>query len=252
MVDNNDSLFREVNEELRREQFAKLWERYGTYFIGFAVVVIALVAGAKYWEHQRLANANAAGAEYEAAAALMASGKTADAEKAFAAIAETGPKGYASLASLSQAGAYLKEGKQAEALAAFEKLAADGSADHLITDFARLQAASLRLGEADFTEIQNRLNPLLADSSSWRFIAREMLATSAVKAGKLDEARTTLTPLLADPKVSRSALERINRLMAKIATAELSKTPDPAPAATPAPATNPAPAGEANKPASAP
>jgi hypothetical protein len=250
MVDKNDALFREVEEELRREQYAKLWNRYGTYFIALGVAVIALVAGAKYWESERLASANAAGAQYEAATALMQSAKTADAEKAFAEIAASGPKGYASLATLSQAGAYLKEGKQAEALAAFEKLAADGSADRLISDFARLQAASLRIGEADFTEMQNRLTPLMADGSSWRFVAREMLATAAVKAGKLDEARTTLTPLLAEPNVTRSALERINRLMAKIATAELAT--NPAPAAAPAPATNPAPAGDANKPASAP
>ncbi len=61
MVDNNDSLFREINEELRREQFAKLWERYGTYIIGLVVLVIVAVAGAKIWESQRLAAANAAG-----------------------------------------------------------------------------------------------------------------------------------------------------------------------------------------------
>jgi hypothetical protein len=253
MVDKNDTLFREVEEELRREQFAKLWERFGIYFIGLAVAVVAIVAGSQLWEARRIANANAAGAQYEAAGALLTSGKNEDALKAFEDIAANGPRGYAALASLSQAGAYLKLEKRAEALAIFDKLAADTSADPLLANFARLQAAALRLGEADFTEMENRLKPLTGDDSPWRFTARELLGSAALKAGKLEEARNTLSPLLADPGLGRSASERIHRLMAKIATAELAGAPAPAstPAATPAPA-DPAPAKDAEKPASAP
>lgn len=259
MVDNNDALFREVGEELRREQFAKLWDRFGIYFIGLAVAVVVAVAGAKLWESQRLAAANKAGAEYEAAVSLLSSGKSEEALKAFEAIGSTGPNGYASLARLSEAGAYLKLDKRPEALAVFDKLADDRSADPLLSNFARLQAASLRLGEADFTEMQNRLSPLTADDSPWRFTARELLGTAALKAGKLDEARATLAPLLADPGLGQAANERISRLMAKLATAELGGAPSPAPAAdttTPAapsaPAAVQAPADDAKKAAPAP
>lgn len=262
MVDNNDALFREVNEELRREQFQKLWNRYGTYIVGVAVAIIAVIAGAKMWEHERISQANEAGAAYEQAAALAKSGKVEDAAKAFSEIGGTSSNGYATLARLSEAGALLKSDKRAEALAIFDKLIADGGTDPLLKDFARVQAASLRLGEADFTEMENRLKPLTGDTNAWRFIGREMLGTAALKAGKLDEARTTLAPLLADPNLTRTASERINRLMAEIASVELStKAPEPAtaPAATPAPAAETAPATppaeaktETEKPASAP
>jgi hypothetical protein len=259
MVDKNDALFREVEEELRREQFAKLWDRFGIYIIGLGVAVVVAVAGAKLWESKRLSAANAAGAQYEAAVALATSGKSEDAAKAFEAIGSTGPNGYAALARLSEAGAYLKLDKRAEALAVFDKLADDRSADPLLSNFARLQAASLRLGEADFTEMQNRLKPLTADDSPWRFTARELLGTAALKAGKLDEARTTLAPLLADPGLGQSANERISRLMTKLATAELAGAPSTAlatdpttPATTPAPAAGTAPADDAKKPAPAP
>ena len=33
MIDQRDSLAREVDEELRREQLLKLWEKYGTYVV---------------------------------------------------------------------------------------------------------------------------------------------------------------------------------------------------------------------------
>lgn len=244
MVDKNDALFREVEEELRREQFQKIWKRYGTYIVALAALIVVAVAGAKLWEGQRIAASNAAGAEYEAATDLLADGKTEEAAKALQALAADGPKGYAALAALAEAGAYLKLDKRQEALAAFDKLAEASSTDRLLADFARIQAASLRLGEADFTEMENRLKPLVADGNPWRFTARELLGTAALKAGKRDEARTILTPLLADPGLTRSASERIERLMAELAGSEL--------AAQPANDTAPPPAADAEKPAAAP
>jgi len=250
MADNNDALFREVEEELRREQFAKLWKNYGNYIIGLAVAIVLVVGGHKYLESHRLITNQAAGAEFEAALKLSESAKTEEAQKAFAKIASESPAGYATLASLSEAGAYLKLDKRAEALAIFEKIAADSGTDPLFANFARLQAASLRLGEADFTEMQNRLKPLTGDDSSWRFTARELLGMAAIKAGKLDEARSALAPLLAAPGLTRSASERIDRLMSEIAITELSAAPKTNPA--PAPAAEAGKTDDAEKPASSP
>jgi len=38
-------IFREVDEEVRRDQFKKLWERYGIFFIALAVLFVAAVGG---------------------------------------------------------------------------------------------------------------------------------------------------------------------------------------------------------------
>jgi len=259
MADNNDALFREVDEELRREQFAKIWERYGTYIVGLAIAIVVAVGGAKMWQAHRLAEAEAVGARYQAAATLEEQAKVADAAKAFEAIAKDGPKGYAALASVAQAGAELKLGNRAAAFAIFEALAGNASTDPEIAAFARLQAAALRLGEADFAEMENRLKPLTGDDSAWRIPARELLGTAALKAGKLDVARTTLTSMLADPGLSQGATERVNRLMAAVTSSELGGAPAPAKApdaaaapGTTSPAKAPADESKAEKPASAP
>jgi hypothetical protein len=239
LVDKNDPLFREVDEELRREQVAKLWEKYGIYVIGAASLIVAFVGGFKFWESRQLSLAEAGGKDYEAAVQLSSSGKSDEATKAFEAITQSGQAGYAALAELTLAGSQLKAGRPQDALAIFEKLAKDPSADSLLAGFAAVQAASLRLGDADFTEMQNRLNPLAGDKSPWRTNARELLGLAAVKAGKLDEARSALSPLLADPLVPETTRERVQRVMAEIAAGEVKSTPAPAAAdaAKPAPET---------------
>jgi hypothetical protein len=240
MVDKNDPLFREVDEELRREQMAKLWEKYGIYVIAAASLIVAFVGGYKFWQSRQLALAEAGGAQYEAALQLSSSGKADDAAKALEAITQGGQAGYTALAELTLAGSQLKGGRPQDALAIFDKLAKDSAADPLLTSFAALQAASLRLGEADFTEMQSRLSPLIGDNGPWRYNARELLGMAAVKAGKLDEARSALSPLLADRMVPESTRERVQRVMAELAAGELGK---PAAPETPAPET-PAPAAK--------
>lgn len=245
MTDERDSLLREVDEELRREQMQKFWERYNGAILGAAALIVALVGGYKLMESRRMAAAEAAGAEFAHALRLSDDKKADEATKAFQDIATNGTSGYAALSRLHLAGDQVKAGKNAEALATYEAIAKDGSADDLLKSYAQLQAASLRMGEADFTEIQNRLTPLASDSSAFKVSARELLGIAAFKAGKLDEARKYLEPLLLDPKASPGIQERIKVVMGEIARLEVSSKPS---AAEPAPAAEAKPAGEA-KPA---
>ena len=76
MTDERDSLLREVDEELRREQMQKLWERYNGLILGGAALIILAVGGYKIMESRRIAAAEAAGAEYSAAMKLSDDNKT--------------------------------------------------------------------------------------------------------------------------------------------------------------------------------
>jgi hypothetical protein len=241
MANQDDGFLRELEEELRRERLEKIWQQYGTYIIAAALLIVFGVLGYKYLENRRIVAAQTAGARYESAMALAAEGKEGSAAKEFETLAAEGTGGYPALAQLQLAGALLKEGKKAEGLAAYEKLANDGDADALLRDYAALQAAAVRLGEADFTEMQNRLNPLMGDESPWRYSARELLGLAAFKAGKAEDARTVLTPLLVDQKTPQTIIERAQIILAEIAAADIAKKagnePAPASAATAAEST---------------
>jgi hypothetical protein len=219
----DDGFLREVEEELRRERIEKLWRQYGTYFVAGALLIVFGVLGYQYLQSKRIAAAQATGAHYEDAVALADDGKEGSAAAEFKKIAEDGTGGYPDLARLQLAGALLKEGKKADALAAYEALANKADADDLLRGYAALQAAAMRLGEADFTEMQNRLNPLTGDESPWRFSARELLGLAAFKAGNWGEARTVLTPLLVDQKTPQSIVERVQIVLAEIAAGEIAK-----------------------------
>ena len=53
MVDKNDALSREIDEELRREKFEKLWERYGIYVLVAAAGLVLSIGGYQFWEQRK-------------------------------------------------------------------------------------------------------------------------------------------------------------------------------------------------------
>lgn len=239
MADDNDSLLREVEEELRRERMQKLWEQYSTVIIGVLVLIPVSVFGYQAWRESGRAASEASGARFETALNQIDEKKNDEALNSFSEIAAQGAPGYGALARLHVAGAQAKAGKTAEAVASYEALSKDGSADRILRDFAALQAAALRLGEADFTEMQNRLKPLSASGQPFKTSASELLGIAAFKAGKNEDARNLLEPLLIDPAASPAIQDRIKIVLAEIASADVANAEPPATKpAEPAPAQN--------------
>lgn len=229
MVDKNDSLLREVDDELRNDQLKKLWNDYGTYLIGAAVAFVVGVGVYQQVQASRLANAQAAGARYEAARLLLTENKAPEASKAFAAIATAGPAGYAMLARFQQAAADAKADKTTEAVASYDAIAGDTrTGDAILRDLARLQAAALRLDGGDWTEMKNRLTPLTDERNAFRANARELLGLAARKAGQTEDARKLFLQVLGDSKASKALKDRVGGYMSGIVAADLSKAMAPA------------------------
>lgn len=220
MVDSNDSFLREIKEELDRERLANFWKRYGTLIIGAAATVIVAVAGFQIWTSMERRAAQEAGAAYEQALDDVFDKKLDQASEKFAAIAKSGPAGYGLLAGLQYAATLMEQGKTAEAVAEFEKVSKRDGGDPLIRSFARLQAASLRIGDADFNEMQNRLEPLIKEDEPWRFNALELLGIAAAKAGKVEDAKAAFEKIVAEPRTPPAIRQRANLRMLQIAGSE--------------------------------
>ena len=225
MAEKFDSFLKEVDEDLKREQLRKLWDSYGLLIIGAVIAVLAGVWGYGYWQNSRNAAAELQGAHYEMASRLAREGKVDEAAAAFAKIAKEATPGYTGLAQIRIAGFHAKAGRTTEAVTAYDAVANDASIDQVLRGFAGVQAATLRLGTADYAEMERRLTPLTAETSPWRSAARETLGLAAFKAGKLDEARKLFDLLLVDRNAPPGLNERVQLMLSILTDAEAAKAP---------------------------
>ncbi len=99
----DESLIREVDEEVRLEQYQRLWKHYGNFVIALTVVVVASVAGYKGWQYYDVSRSETAAREYFAALSLAAQGKPEEAASGLQAVGGGGHRGYAMLARLQRA-----------------------------------------------------------------------------------------------------------------------------------------------------
>jgi hypothetical protein len=210
-------IFTEVDEEVRREQLKKLWERYSNLIIGVAILVIAAVGAWRGYEFWQARKAAEAGAAYESALKLSDEGKHSEAEEAFAKLAAQGTSGYRVLARMRQA-AELAATDPKAGVAAYDAIAGEpGPA--LIRELATVRAAFLLLDTAKFDEMAQRLEPLTQPSSSFRHTARELLALSAWRNGDMAAARKWAEAASGDPEAPPGVRSRVEVLSTMLADA---------------------------------
>jgi len=152
-------IFQEVDEEVRREQLQKLWQRYGHFAIAGCILIVVAVGGWRGYDWWQAKKAAESGAAFEAAVALAETGKHQEAEAAFAKLATDGTASYRTLARLREA-AELARTDKAAAVKAYDDIAADKSAGLVIDELAALRAAFLLVDTAPYSEIRARLEPL--------------------------------------------------------------------------------------------
>ena len=225
MAEPTDMLAREIDEELRRERLLRFWDRYGTYVLAVALLIVVGVGGYKFYESRRAQANEAASTRYIIALRDLALNKPAEAQKSLEDLAANAPAGYATLSRLRLAAYDQGAGNVAEAISAYEDIAKDSSVDSILSDYAQLQIAMLKLDSAGFTELKNRLTPLAAEKNPWRFSARELMGLAAQKAGLTAEARNHFQRLIADRTTPPGISERARIMLAVIAESEQASAP---------------------------
>jgi hypothetical protein len=210
-------IFHEVDEEVRREQLKKLWERYGHYLVALAVLIVLVVAGWRGYEYWQTKKAAEAGAAFEAAMTLSEQGKHEEAAAAFAKIAAEGTSGYRALARLREAAELAQRDPQA-AVKLYDEIAADRGVGPVVQDLAALRAAMILVDSAPYEELRRRLEPLAERDRPFRHSAREILALSAWRSGDLAAAQRWFDMITADPDTPTGTRQRIDVLMALVAS----------------------------------
>jgi hypothetical protein len=212
-------LFNEIDEDVRRDQLKKLWERYSIYIVAGALLIIAAVGGWRGYQYLEGKKAAEAGAAFDKAVELSEQNKHAEAEAAFTDLAAKAPSGYRLLARLRAAAEAAKHDPQAAAKL-YDDIAADRSVGAPEQALAKIRAAGLLLETTSYPNMLQRLEPATAPGATFRHTARELLALSAWRANDATAARQWLDMIANDgetPPSLRSRAEALQALLPPVA-----------------------------------
>lgn len=171
-------IFREVDEEVRRERIKQLWDRYGAIAIALAVVFLLAIGGWRAYQWWEAKKAAQAGAQFETALKLAGEGKHAEAQEAFERLAKEGTAGYRTLARF-RAAEELSTRDPQSAVGAYDGLSANSSIGQTLQDLAAIRAGLILVDTAPYSDLKSRLEPLTSPERPFHHLARELLALSA-------------------------------------------------------------------------
>jgi hypothetical protein len=212
VTNETDSFVQEVDESLRQDRMLLLARKYGVYILGLFVLVIIGVLGWQMWEGHNLTVARQHAERYAEAQALARSGNLDEAKTDFERLTQDGPQVYRTMASMEHAAMLEGQGDLEGALAEFDRIGSSAS-DPVMRQTAQMRAAYLAADSQDFAAMQRRLQPIIDSHTRFSYLARELLAIQAWKAGHNDIAREQLQNLTLAFDAPESMRERAQRAL---------------------------------------
>ncbi len=202
MADESQTLFQEIDEALRTDKMAALWDEHRSTIIGCAVAIVLGTAASVIWRNFTDHRASAATAQLIQAQELADAGKNDEAAAAFKAVADSYAK-ESTLARIKQAQALLaaeKKDKATEVLAA-------GGGDKGLSGLLLLQAAAR--GSAGEAALRAQAGP----GQSFSPAVKEQPALRYIEQGKNKEAGELLAQLENDPQAPATLRERAGKIL---------------------------------------
>jgi hypothetical protein len=196
---SDSELFREVDEDYRRERMIAFWRRYGTAVFGLFVLVLLGTLAFNYQQSRRQAEDAAETARFEQILSGVKTGeegRTADALSAFA--AQAGPA-KRTLALMTEAALRQQSGKLDDAARLYHQIADGTDADPVLRDLAVVRLGYLAADQSQPEPMIPRLQELVAKNSPWRYSAREAIALLTARAGQRESAAGLFSDLARDP-----------------------------------------------------
>lgn len=206
-------IFREVDEELRRDKAAEWWKRYSIYIYAVALLVIVGTAGYQGW---RAYDEKLRGEQSDSYAEALQALSGGDKQKAVAelkALSDPSGTGYRLLAALTLAQVYAQDGDMAAADQIWQRLSDNGSVGQGLRQLGSLYIAMQQVDKGDPTALRPKLEALAVAGEPYRFTALELLAALALRQGDTAAAREHLTQITDDPTAPSGSRSRAAELL---------------------------------------
>lgn len=183
---SNDAFLREVDEELRRDQLAQAWRRWGVIAIVALIAGLLAFAGWLYWQHRREAQAGRDGEALQAALEQVTAGQTKQAAAALTPLEKADAPGYRALAQLTQADLLLQRNDTRGAVAKLAAVAGDASVGQPFRDLALIRQTAAEYDSLPPQTVVARLRSLAVVGNPWFGSAGEMVAVAYLRQNRRD------------------------------------------------------------------
>lgn len=226
---NEDAFFREVDDELRREQIGSFWRSWGRLVAGGVVIGLAIFAGFLWWQHETRQKAGLASEQFTQALVEVGQGpqQQAPAKAKLDALAADGNDAYRAVSRLTLAAVALDKGDAKAATQGYAAIAADDKVAQPFRDLALIRQTAIEFDTLPPQQVVDRLKPLAEAGKPWFGSAAELVALAYVKQNKRDLAGPLLAAIAKDDSVPLTIRSRTRRLATAMG---VDAGPAPAPA----------------------
>lgn len=181
---NEETFFREVDEELRRDRLQTFFTRYGVWVAVAVVLFLAAIGGWLYWQHRQTLAAGKEGEVLTQALADLAAGQQAGVAAALKPLEDSPREGYRAAALLTEASAAQARDDRTAAVAGFKAVAQDDAFSQPMRDAALIRQTALEYDALPPQAVIDRLKGLAVAGSPWFGSAGEMVAIAYMRSNR--------------------------------------------------------------------
>ncbi len=204
----NEAFLREVDEQVRLDQAARFWKRWGRAVVVLFIIALAAFGGYLWWRSSQVAAAGVEGENLSVALDNLSAGNMRKAEPALTTLAGSGVPGYRVAAQLALADVEQTKGNPKAAAASYDKIAADASLAQPYRDLALIRSVAAKFDTMKPEEAIARLKPLAVVGNPWFGTAGEMTAVSYMRLNRNREAAAVFAGIARDESVPESIRSR--------------------------------------------
>ena len=205
---DNESFYREVDEELRRDQARTYWQRYGKLAILGVVLLLGAIGGVIWWNNQQQVKAGDRSEQLVGAFDELAQGNRKAAIPKLDELAKSESGGHRAAALLSKAALAIEGNDLPGAAGIYRQIHEDKKLPQPYRDLALVRMTHVEYDRIQPQAVIDRLKPMAVPGNPWFGSAGEMVAIAHLKLNKPQEAARIFAAMVKDKQVPDSARRR--------------------------------------------
>jgi len=206
--DSSETFLREVDENLRRDQFQDFFKSYGKWLVVGVILFLAAIGGWIYWDQRQQQQSAAQSEELHAIFTDIAENRVKTVPQRLDQIDDSSNDIVKASAILAEAAVALDKNDRATALSKFRQVANESGLPQPYRDLGTIRATALEFDAISPDQVISRLEPLAKAGNPWFGSAGEMTALAYLKQGKKAEAGRMFAAVAADKQVPRTIRSR--------------------------------------------